>query len=326
MAGPGMAGPGRAGPGRARPGMAGPGMAGPGMAAQPVEDLEDFPTSNHSWRIHHIRHARRLVSRNESWTTGEDVPPPVSILALWTPKNRLPKKESLAQLTTTAGNGLFFSNELPDAREFVIFAETPEVVATRARDLITLFDYGLSRTMRLALFEKRANLCESLAADLEELQEIKKSLAELTKSMAAYEGVTPDMADALRLQALQHEVDVAGVKARLAACDKLLERRPALDVGRRQRVEDVQITAEIELAGFQARKVILDELIKKVSTKTEYLERRSELSQTGTRLLHEIDGDQRDIASVDAEIERFAPLPLVDDQITIQPLQWKLPE
>ena len=77
---------------------------------------------------------------------------------------------------------------------------------------------------------------------------------------------TPDMLPNLRVQQLQLEVDLAGVKARIAACDRLLA-GTALKPERRSQVEDLKVAAEIEFSGFEARLTKSNEIITRVKSK-----------------------------------------------------------
>ena len=57
-------------------------------------------------------------------------------------------------------------------------------------------------------------------------------------------------------------VDLAGINARIGACQKLLT-RPGVPVNRLEQVETVKITAEVELVGLAARKAMIENLIDK---------------------------------------------------------------
>ena len=99
--------------------------------------------------------------------------------------------------------------------------------------------------------------------------------------LKSYLDFTPDMLSNLRVQQLQLDVDLAGVKARIAACERLLA-QPALKADRRNQIEDLKVAAEIEFSGFEARLAKSNEFIGKVKTKIELLSKLSSADSAQT--------------------------------------------
>jgi hypothetical protein len=125
----------------------------------------------------------------------------------------------------------------------------------------------------------------------------------------------------LRVQQLQLDVDLAGVKARIAACDRLLS-GTTLKPERRSQVEDLKVAAEIEFSGFEARLTKSNEIIGKVKTKVDLLSKLSTAQRSAQRSGGTVQQLEEQIKSIDVAIRAYAPLPLVDNKVIIQPLEW----
>jgi hypothetical protein len=145
--------------------------------------------------------------------------------------------------------------------------------------------------------------------------------AAIAQQMKPFEEYTADMLSGLRVQQLQLEIDLTGVKARIAACDKLMN-QPNIKIERREQIENAKIAAEIELSGFEARRAKSEEFIGKIKTKidfTAHLDAAQAKWREARDALHHAENSLR---TTDNVIRAFAPLPLVDNKVLIQPVEW----
>jgi hypothetical protein len=243
------------------------------------------------------------------------------------PPRRLPAKEELeffdspkitqfvifptASETSSAG---------VEAR-FQMFVKTPEQAETRTRTLLMILDQGFSRPLQVGLFKERIKHCSSLTEINEKLPAAFASVEKLSAMLNNYEEYTPDLLAGLRVQQLQMEVDLAGVKARISACDKLLANKDAGKERLRQ-IEDAKVAAEIELAGFEARRAKSAEFVAKVKERNELTSQHLKVSTMASTLRQQRDRLIKSIKGIDEEIAAFAPVTLVDDRVTIHPLEW----
>jgi hypothetical protein len=110
------------------------------------------------------------------------------------------------------------------------------------------------------------------AADLSpQLDEARKRLAEAKEKFTAlerefeplkgFEDITAQSIVNLISQQRMVEVDLAGINARIATCNKLLTDRQGMPASRIEQVETVKISAEIELVGLAARKEAIGRLV-----------------------------------------------------------------
>ena len=208
----------------------------------------------------------------------------------------------------------------PNWREILLLGKTPEQAKGRAEAFLSILDQGYTRPIQKELFNVRAKQCELLhearakrVASYQRWETVKARLKE-------YEEFTPDMLAGLRVQQLQLDVDLAGVKAKIATCEKLLDKM--VQVERRKPIEDAKIAAEIELSGFEARRAKSAEFVAK-------LKERNTLSELTTKTENETIQDLRSvqllensIQQIDEDIAAFGPVRLVDDRVTIHPLEW----
>lgn len=256
---------------------------------------------------------------------GGEYSPLAQIIAQIPPK-RLPTKDELEFLgSAKVTQFLSFPTSSQTSSQgaeavFQIFAITPEQAESRIRTFLTILDQGFSRPIQLALFEERGKQCESLRAAQEKHAAARKQWESLTGKLKEYEEFTPDMLSGLRVQQLQLEVDLAGVKAKIATCEKLLAK--ASDAERRKQIEDAKIAAEIELSGFEARREKSAEFVGKLKERNELTGQQvlagNEMVTQSKRIQQTTEAIQR----IDEEIAAFAPVTLVDDRVTIHPLEW----
>lgn len=206
-------------------------------------------------------------------------------------------------------------------RGLLILARTPDEAEWRARQLLLIFDQGFSRPLQMAIFKERVDKCNQLHDLQRKLPVAKKSHEDLVNKIKDYEEFTPDLLAGLKVQQLQMEVDVAGVKARIATCNRLLEKQ-GLDAERRKQIEDAKIAAEIELSGFEARRAKAAEFVGKVKDRNELATRAAVIEKAISDFNQSIGYLSRLIQSIDEEIAAFDPVRLVDDRVTIHPLEW----
>jgi hypothetical protein len=204
--------------------------------------------------------------------------------------------------------------------ELTILGTTPELVEVRATALLTTLDRGLSRPIQLTIFKQREPLCKELQEKRKAQEASQRIWSVAEEELKSYADFTSDMLSGLRVQQLQLDVDLAGVKARIAACEKLLA-QPALKAERRNQIEDVKVAAEIELSGFEAKRTKSEEFVGKVKTRNALAAKSIESHFAYETARGKIRNLEEKIKNVDAAVHANAPLPL-DNKITVQPLEW----
>jgi hypothetical protein len=212
-------------------------------------------------------------------------------------------------------------SEIAQSWRFVVLGATPEEAEKRATALLTLLDDGAFRPIRLEIFKIREPLCQQIREQRKMREAAKQSSNAAEEQLKSYVDYTPDMLSNLRVQQLQLEVELAGVQARIATCEKFLA-QPNLKAERRNQLEDVKVSAEIELSGFEARRMKSEEFIRKVKTKNVLTAKSDTANSAYINAQNSIQNLERQIRNIDAAIHAYAPLPLVDNKIVVQPLEW----
>lgn len=281
------------------------------------------------WRLNH-RSAFNLPS-DQQLTSERSSADALKRMLAQIPEERQPAKELREFFTASESNRLLisppFDTESSDPnlsqfeRHLRLLGTSPEEAEERARAFLSILDLGLSRPVQVALFKERVKHCASLAETNEKILATSTSSEKLTAMLKSYDEYTPDLLAGLRVQQLQMEVDLAGVKARISACDRLLANK---DVGkdRLRQIEDAKVAAEIELAGFEARRAKAAEFVSKVKERNELTSKLEQAQRTTSGLRIEQDRFVKWIKGIDEEIAAFAPVRLVDDRVTIHPLEW----
>ena len=82
------------------------------------------------------------------------------------------------------------------------------------------------------------------------------------EDLKGFEDITAEAFANFTTQQRLISVNVAGINARIEACNKIL-RRDALSPARIEQVETVKTSAEIELVGLAAKKAALEEIVTK---------------------------------------------------------------
>lgn len=259
-----------------------------------------------------------------------DEPYSVSI-ARWiknVPEERRPKEKELA----------FFQSEKMD-RGFLrggtaldengrsllivtILAPTAEEAEQRARTFLFLLDHGASRHIRLRWLEKREEALAEYRQRVRTFGELIAKHEDLEKRLQDYSGFDQQTLSALQLQRLQLDVDMAGVQARLDACERMLTKMDEKSPGRAQ-VENSRIAAEIELIGFVARRTKLQELLDRAKAHDTLKDELAKVQREATRSGSRVQSLEGQISEIDAQIKAMAPPPLKDDTITIQEVEWQ---
>ncbi|MGO8748446.1 MAG: hypothetical protein ACLQNE_20925 [Thermoguttaceae bacterium] len=149
--------------------------------------------------------------------------------------------------------------------EFSIKAPTMDRAKQLARDVVSANDLA----SRFPAYQKAMAAKERSDKELEHFRAARKQAEE---HLQAYGKELEDLGveDDLSAEAFANfttqqrlvSVDMAGINARIEACNKIL-RRGALSPARIEQVETLKTSAEIELVGLAAKKAALEEIVAK---------------------------------------------------------------
>jgi hypothetical protein len=212
---------------------------------------------------------------------------------------------------------------------FIVLAPTSERVKQLTRAVVTLLDYGFSFPMQRDCLLRKKPEQEKLATLHASLTEIEAEMAGCQKQIEAfaeYEDVTQEALNGLITQQRLISVDLAGVRARIAACTKILAGRDRLRPSQVEQVEQIKITAEIELVGLEARKAAIDLIVGKTTERRELSEKLAGAQVRAASVEKRIDSAQSRIEEFQSARQRYEPLSIEGGVIPVHPIKWMSPE
>jgi hypothetical protein len=209
-----------------------------------------------------------------------------------------------------------------------VYGKTPEACLKNVETLLTVFDEGLSRPVRLLLADARAKRAEEFAQMMQERADLQKQQAEIEAQLKSDVDLSPELMTGLKQQQLNLEVELVGTQAKIAAAQKLLAAPAGKDevsVAERAAVAAAKVDAEITLASIEARRAKLNELVSSVKSKTELTTKKAGLTRDLSALESRASQAIRIVEMLDSGIAHNAPFPVVDNQVVIQPVEWTSP-
>jgi hypothetical protein len=209
-------------------------------------------------------------------------------------------------------------------QQFQILGKTAQECEQRSRALLTILDHGFSRPLQLELLARRSEQAEVFAKRQEDYLRTKDTIPALQKSLEEYSDLSNDMQTGLRLQQREAEIKIAGTKARLAACEKLLTQKDH-PPERARLIENSKTAAEIELADLEAQHAKAIELVAKVNARIGLSAQLEQASKSVPDMANSLNNRLQTLLRIDRDILRHAPLPLVEAKIVIRPVEWTSP-
>ena len=228
---------------------------------------------------------------------------------------------------------------------FHIVAQTTERVKQLSVGLLSLIDNGFSSHARQFYQDQRKPIVDRVALHEEQLAALQTELGKVQEELDGTDEISALALTELKTQQWRLAVDRAGVEARIKACVTLRNQKN-LNSKVVERVFTIKMGAEIELAELNAKKQMLEQIVAK-GTERAALERKIRLLRGSLRPIrsrsqrakgpvptHGIGGIagiesvrdlcQRQVEGLDMLIALYAPFPLQDGTIVIQPIRWEI--
>lgn len=265
------------------------------------------------------------------------LPPYFQQLADNIPAERRPKKESVAALIEAEKAGNLQANYKQYLRgsaskakpiksnitSFVILATTAERAQQLAETLLVLLDEGLFLPAQRNITITQQGHAEEQRRLNQKFPLLQQQLKALEQKIEKMEPIGKDELGDLKTQRRLLSVGLAGVEARIGACEKILRRRSELSTNRIEQVETIKIAAEIELVGLAARQARIDRII---VAGNEFFDLSNNIMLVDKKIA-QIGRDRHQqqtwANSYADQIPRFRPLPLEDGKVLIYPIKWK---
>jgi hypothetical protein len=235
------------------------------------------------------------------------------------PENQRPPKELIDTLRQDAI--LLFG----DNNRFMchITAPTPDRAKLLVEAYLRLYDYGISYPSQAEYLRAIPVAVKELARLREDLDKSRAVIVDCDKGLEglkAYRDFTSEALATYHTQQLTLEVDLAGTKARIDACAKILERRKELPVSRVEQVETIKITAEIELASLTAKQSAIAEIVQNGERSLALQEKKRSSLRSTDRLQGDIRVGEQRIAYYAAQRKAWEECPI---SVIIHPLNYR---
>lgn len=235
-------------------------------------------------------------------------------------REKLDELEFFASEDTDQGYLLWEPTRSSVVATFLILARTQEEAQRRATTLLALLDHGVTRPVQHKLLEQHEASAAQYKKVQEDAQAAEAALPRLQQEALDNTGLASEMLGGLRLQQFQLDVDVGGIKARLAACDERLKADPAPEL--RAQLESLKLSAEIELAGCDARRVLTDKFVERITTRNRVAEELSKAQLIVNNSKISLKNIRYALFGELQLLDDYKPLSLVDGKVIIRPIEW----
>jgi hypothetical protein len=205
---------------------------------------------------------------------------------------------------------------------FTLYAPTQKDAEERAAAIIRLYDCGAARPLqRYFLAEGRKRLAAAHTM-CEQYEALSAQIIDQEKKLAVPSEVSPEILSDLKAQRVMVAVELAGLNARVKACDTMLNEPQKFPPSALQSISDMKVKAEIERIGTQEKLDRINAFIAEgdkrdaIQKQIETLKsQQATLARTASFRIREADHHARMVAY-------FAPRELEGNAITISPVEW----
>ena len=206
-----------------------------------------------------------------------------------------------------------------------VYAPSEELAAERARSILQLFDNGLCRPLQRDCLHEGKSSLEAAQQGYAESAELTKAIAAKEAELANPSEITPDILTQLKAQKVMVSVEMAGLSARVKACNEMLKQarddtRPPSPL--QNSIGDMKVRAEVELVGTKEKLDRINALIAEGNSREALREQIRQLASAQSALQRRIGSHQRRAESYIHLVSLYAPLQLMDNQITVSPIEW----
>jgi len=205
---------------------------------------------------------------------------------------------------------------------FQVFAPTAEDAEHRARAIIQLYDVGFCRPLQQSLLGEGQKLLEQIRSQNAELGQLSVTIRAENEKVAKQSEISGDIFSQLKAQKVMVAVELAGLNARVKACDAMLTDPKKLEISTLQSVSDMKVRAEIERVGMKEKLDQINLFIAEGEAQTAASFRRSELRIKIDGLKNGIRSSEQSATRYAELVAHYAPFQIPDNKITVGPIEW----
>jgi hypothetical protein len=176
---------------------------------------------------------------------------------------------------------------------------------------------------------------DSIKADREKLSQERKMTANARaevadcdkqlESLKGYDDIRAESLVTFTEKRRMLDVDMTYTKARIDACNNILNAREAPTALRIQQAEAIKAAAEIDLAGQEAERTKIETILKNGSRRLELLEKKDKavLQETDAEWFDEM---EKSLATCISERKGWEACPILGGKVVIRPIKWEPPK
>ena len=208
--------------------------------------------------------------------------------------------------------------------ELKVLAPDVERAKELTRALLRLMDegtvYSRAREFLQLIHNKEKQLPEQRAALVAAMKE-REALEKEKEGLEEYKDINQAMLDNFVTQQRLISVELVGINAQIAACEKILANGKTHSPSRIEQVETAKIAAEIELVGVAARKEAIERIVAKGQERLLVSGRHAAAHGKVIQAKRSVVSSENYVENYADEIKKLTPSP-IEEPIVIHPIKW----
>jgi len=207
-----------------------------------------------------------------------------------------------------------------------VYAPTEELAEQRIRAMIQLWDNGLCRPLQRDCLTEAKKSLQSVQQGYDEVNKLTAAITAKEELLANPSEINSDILSQLRAQKVMVGIELAGLNARVKACNEMLKEvrddtRPPSQV--HNSIADMKVRAEVELVGSKEKLDRINSLIAEGNGREALRAEIDRIKKAKQGLQQQIDRQHQRRAEAYARlVSLYAPLEIKDNKITITPVMW----
>jgi hypothetical protein len=192
---------------------------------------------------------------------------------------------------------------------------------------LAIYDDGLCYHAQKDCINLKKKLIEMLAENSDKLKNAEADLGNAKQEAEKYKDfadITRETLVTLKTQRRMLAVDLAGINARIKACQEMLAKGNMPDA-RKDQIETARVAAEIELRGLDAKQTEIDRIIQGAQNRQKFDQNLTFTPQNIRQLKDSINNIQKAIPELEQYQLGYQPLSVDDGKVTIRRIKWISP-
>jgi hypothetical protein len=204
---------------------------------------------------------------------------------------------------------------------FSIFAPTEKEAAARVAAIIRLYDCGAARPLQQYFYAEGQSQLATARAGCDRFDKLTEEVRAEEEKVAQPSDVSIDILNQLKAQKIMVVVELAGLNARVKACESMLNDPKKLEVSTLQSISDMKVKAEIERIGTKEK---LDQINSFIAGGDRREAINTNISKLGTHRVtvrREV-SNATNTAEMYAHLVAYYSLQLEGNKVLINPVEW----